>query len=140
MPPVGRAAPRAKRLGNMDERIQGWAAELLDADVRAFRRARRRFLVHPTEDCLHDVRTSARRLRSLCEDFGELAPCSHRGRLHRLISIMGEARDAAVLRETLLRALDVRERAAAKPLLRDLRKQERHASRRVYHALARLRL
>jgi CHAD domain-containing protein len=122
----------------MEQRIAAWAGELVQAEVRAFRRARQRFLDHPSEKRLHDVRIAARRLRSLCEDFEGVVVLPHARRLHQLIALMGKARDAAVLRETLRGALNIREQDAAHPLLRDLRKQERKYSERVYTALTQL--
>lgn len=123
-----------------DERIREWACGLLKTDMRAFRRARVRFLRRPTAERLHDVRVSARRLRSLCEDLREALPAVHAKRLHRLITLTGDARDAAVLRETLRAALEGRERTAARPLLRSLRERERTLLKRVCRALKRTKL
>ena len=123
-----------------DERIREWAGGLLDADVRSFERARTRFLRRPTADRLHDVRVSARRLRSLCEDLHEALPAVRTKRLHRLIEMTGDARDAAVLRETLRNALDARERKTARPLLRSLRKRERLMLARIARALKQTKL
>jgi CHAD domain-containing protein len=121
-----------------DDRIREWASGLLDGDVRAFERARARFLRRPSADRLHDVRVSARRLRSLCEDFQEALPPVRPKRLHRIIEMTGDARDAAVLREALRTALDARERKAARPLLRSLRKRERTMLARISRALKRI--
>ncbi len=124
----------------MDDRILDWARGLLKHDGHAFERARARFLRRPTAKRLHDVRVSARRLRSLCDDVGDALPRVHGRRLRRLIDLTGDARDAAVLRETLRGALEDRERIAARPLLRALRTRERKALRCVARALARVRL
>jgi CHAD domain-containing protein len=123
-----------------DERIREWAQSLLDGDVRAFERARSRFIRRPTADRLHDVRVSARRLRSLCEDLREALPSVHTKRLHRVIDMTGDARDAAVLRETLRQALESHERKAARTLLRSLRKRERTILKRLARALKRTKL
>ena len=123
-----------------DDRIREWAGGLLDGDVRSFERARARFLRRPTADRLHDVRVSARRLRSLCDDLQEALPPVRPKRLHRIIAMTGDCRDAAVLRETLRNTLDVRERKAARPLLRSLRKRERLMLARIARALKRTKL
>ena len=88
-----------------DERIKEWAQGMLEGDVRAFERARTRFIRRPTAERLHDVRVSARRLRSLCEDLREALPRLRVKRLARVIDMSGDARDAAVLREALRKAL-----------------------------------
>jgi CHAD domain-containing protein len=123
-----------------DDRIREWASGLLEAYVRAFERARVRFLRRPATERLHDVRVSARRLRSLCEDLRDALPPVHGRRLHRLIAMTGDARDAAVLREALRNALDVRERQAAKPLMRALRERERTVLQRIARTLKRFKL
>ncbi len=128
----------AANVGTMpDDRILEWATELLEHDVRAFKLARVRFLRRPTAERLHDVRVSARRLRSLCTDLHDVLPHVHRKRLHQLIALTADARDAAVLRETLRQALDVRERRVARPLLRALRQRERTALKCVARTLER---
>jgi CHAD domain-containing protein len=123
-----------------DEKIREWAQGLLDGDVRAFERARTRFIRRPTADRLHDIRVSARRLRSLCEDLREALPRVRTKRLHRLIDMTGDARDAAVLREALRHALAPQERKAARTLLRSLRKRERTILQRIARALERTKL
>jgi CHAD domain-containing protein len=122
-----------------DDRIAEWALGLVKHDVRAFKRARARFLRQPSAKRLHDLRTTARRLRCIHEDLeGALAPFSL-GRLRHVIELTGDARDAAVLRETLRDALDVRERRGARYLLRVLRRRERTALKRIAVALEGLR-
>jgi CHAD domain-containing protein len=123
-----------------DERICEWADGLARADVLAFKRARQRYLKHPTENRLHDLRIAARRLRSLFDDVRDAIDLPQAKQVHRLIALLGEARDAAVLRTTLTSALDVREREAVRPLLRDLRHRERKGNTRVLHALERIEL
>jgi len=122
-----------------DERITEWALGLVKHDMRAFKRARSRFLRQPSAKRLHDVRTTARRLRCLHDDLdGAIAAFSLK-HLRHVIDLTGEARDAAVLRETLRDALDVRERRAARHLLRTLRRRECIALKRIARALEHLR-
>ncbi len=123
-----------------DDRIAEWALGLVKADVRAFKRARTRFLRQPSAKRLHDLRTSARRLRSLHEDLREAIPPFSLKRLRQLIDLTGEARDAAVMREALRDAIDVRERHAARGLLRTLRRRERIALKRIARTLEHVRL
>ncbi len=122
-----------------DDRIAEWAQGLAKHDVRAFRRARRRFLRQPSIKRLHDLRTSARRLRSFYEDLHEAIPSFASKRLHRLIALTGEARDAEVQRAMLRGALDTRERRAARELLRALRQRERTALKRIFRMVKRVR-
>ena len=123
-----------------DDRITEWALGLVKADVHAFKRARARFLRQPSAKRLHELRTSARRLRSLHEDVHEAIPPFLLKRLRVLIDLTGEARDAAVMREALRDALDVRERRAARGLLRALRQRERVALKRIAGTLEHVRL
>jgi CHAD domain-containing protein len=123
-----------------DDRIVEWARGLAKHDARAFRRARRRFLRQPSIKRLHDLRTSARRLRSLYEDLREAVPAPANKRLHRLIDLTGEARDAEVQRAMLHAALDSHERHAARELLRELRKRERVALKRIRREVKRVNL
>jgi CHAD domain-containing protein len=121
-----------------DDRICDWASTLVRADVRAFRRARKRFLSKPSKKRLHEVRTAARRLRSVCEDVRDVVHFRHYKQLKRLIALMGEARDATVLRKTFCAALDARERQAAEPFLNDLRSREHKGYARVERELQRI--
>ncbi|HUN28573.1 MAG TPA: CHAD domain-containing protein [Alphaproteobacteria bacterium] len=118
-----------------DDRIAEWAQGLVKADAHAFKRARSRFLRQPSAKRLHDLRTTARRLRCIHEDLREAIPPFSLKRLRRLIDLTGDARDAAVMREALRNALDVRERHAARALLRALRRRERLALARIARAL-----
>lgn len=122
-----------------DDRVIEWAKTLGAAETRAFMEARRRFLKRPSTKRLHDVRTAARRLRSLFEDFRNVLDARRQGRLHRLIVVAGEARDAAVLRKTLRGALEPRERRDGRAMLRELRARERACFSRVRRILAGLR-
>jgi CHAD domain-containing protein len=132
------AKDSAKAESMSDDRIREWAGALFETDLRAFRRARARFLRRPTGERLHDVRVSARRLRSICEDLEEALPRIHGARLGRIIAMTGDARDAAVLRETLRGTLEGREREIARPVLRSLRKRERALLSRICRSLKRL--
>jgi len=123
-----------------DDRIAEWALGLVKADVHAFKRARTRFLRQPSAKRLHDLRTSARRLRALHDDLREAIPPFSLKRLRQLIDLTGEARDAAVMREALRDAIDVRERHAARGLLRTLRRRERIALKRIARTLEHVRL
>lgn len=118
-----------------DERIAEWALVLVKHDVRAFKRARARFLRQPSAKRLHDLRTTARRLRCIHEDLEGAIPPFSLKRLRRVIELTGDARDAAVLRETLRDALDVRERRGARHVLRALRRRERIALKCIAVAL-----
>ena len=122
-----------------DDRVTDWARGLAAADMRAFMRARRRFLRRPSSKHLHELRIAARRLRALFEDFRDVLTSQRRTTLSRLIQLTGEARDAAVLRKTLREAVDARERRDARTLLRDLRARERSCFSRVRRLLAKLR-
>jgi len=122
-----------------DDRIVEWACGLVKHDVHTFERARKRFLRQPSAKRLHDLRTSARRLRSLHEDLHEAIPSFSIKRLRHVIDLTGEARDAEVLREALRDALDVRERRAARGMLRVLRRRERVALRLIVRALKHMR-
>lgn len=123
-----------------DDRIAEWALGLVKTDVYAFKRARARFLRQPSAKRLHELRTSARHLRSLHEDLHEAIPPFSLKHLRRLVDLTGEARDAAVMREALRDALDVRERHSARGLLRALRRRERLALKRIVCALKNVRL
>jgi CHAD domain-containing protein len=120
-----------------DDRIREWAGGLFETDLRAFRKARARFVRRPTSERLHDVRVSARRLRSLCEDLEDALPRIHCERLGRIIDMTADARDAAVLRETLRGALEGPERKQVRGLLRSLRKRECLMLKRIRRALKR---
>ena len=122
-----------------DERIAEWALGLVKADVHAFKRARARFLRQPSAKRLHELRTTARRLRCIHEDLREAIPPFSLKHLRRLIDLTGEARDAAVMREALREALDVRERRAARKLLRMLRRRELLALKHIARALEHVR-
>ncbi len=122
-----------------DDRVIEWAKTLGAAEIRAFTRARRRFLKRPSAKHLHDLRTAARRLRSLFKDFRDVLRPRRSKRLRRLIEVTSQARDAIVLRKTLRIALDTRERGDASAALRDLRVRERECFSHVRRLLAGLR-
>lgn len=122
-----------------DDRVIEWANALGAAEIRAFMKARRRFLRRPSSKHLHDVRTTARRLRSFFQDFRDVLAARRGKRLGQLIALTGEARDASVLRKTLRSALDARERSNGRAMLRELRARERASFSEVRRLLARLR-
>lgn len=118
-----------------------WAAELIEKRVATyearFRRAEKREL---DGESLHDLRTSARRLRGALEDVGPLVPYSRRNlRLAKRVGeATGEARDLAVLigRLQTYRALAGRsERAEIDALIAMLERRERRALKAAKHAL-----
>ena len=123
-----------------DERIRDWAKTLETVELAAFSRARRRYLDRPSTKRLHMLRTAARRLRSLYDDFRGVLHLRSSKRLGKVIALTGEARDAAVLRKLLSSSLDAREMPAARSLMRELRRDERQGRKRVFRALLRLRL
>ena len=122
-----------------DDRVIEWAQSMRGSEVRAFMRARRRFLKRPSSKRLRELRAAAGRLRSLFEDFRDVLPWRKRNALRRLICLCGEARDAQALRSVLGDAIDSRERPGARTLARDLRTLERRCFRRVRRLLAPLR-
>jgi CHAD domain-containing protein len=119
-----------------DDRVIEWVKTLAATEIRAFMKARRRFLKRPSSKHLYDVRTAAQRLRSLFNDFRDVLAARRRKRLHRLIALAGEARDAAVLRKTLRGALERRERHEGRTVLRELRARERSSFSHVRRVLA----
>lgn len=135
---AGDRRSRANLQAVTDDRITAWARALAASEMRAFMRARRRFLKRPSGTRLHDVRVAARRLRSLLDDFADAVPTRRHKRLHALIDLTGVARDARVLRQTLRDALDEREREDGCEIVHFLRQRERHAMKRVRHALRRV--
>lgn len=122
-----------------DDRVIEWAQSMGRAEVRAFMRARRRFLKRPSSKHLRELRTAAGRLRSLFEDFRDVLPWRKRNALRRLISLCGEARDAAALGSALRDAIDSRERPSARTLVKVFRALERRCVRRVRRLLEPLR-
>ena len=125
--------------------LQSSALEWFDATVRrelrAFERARHRFVEKPNEDRLHDVRTTGRRLRSLLEDGAGLGA---RPRLLRHVKRASEAtdaaRDAAVARRLLEAVVDGTERENARALFEVLERRSRTATRAARRYLRRVRL
>jgi CHAD domain-containing protein len=93
-------------------------------------KARRRFVDDPTEEHLHDVRTTGRRFRSLLEDAADLVPHPHLlRRVKRAAAATDAARDAAIIRRLLETATDPSELEIARPLIDELVEQERFATR-----------
>ncbi len=106
-----------------------WVVKTIDAERRRLEQARRHFIDDPNEECLHELRTKGRRLRSFLEAVRELE--RHPKLLRRLkhaAALTDAARDAAILLTLLERSLDETERATAVPLLDQLRERERIAT------------
>jgi CHAD domain-containing protein len=117
-----------------------WIARTVDTERRRLERARKRFVAHPTPERLHDVRTTARRLRSLLEDVRTIYSGGKlRRRLKRAAAVTDGARDAAVLLALLDSRLDETERSAAGVLLDQLRAAEVSATVRVRRRLRTMR-
>lgn len=106
-----------------------WLVKTIDAECRRLERARRRFIDDPNEECLHELRTKGRRLRSFLEAVRELErrPKLLR-RLKRAAALTDAARDAAILLTLLENSLDETERVNAAPLLEQLRERQRIAT------------
>ena len=117
-----------------------WLAKTIRSERRALERARRRFVREPSEKRLHDVRTTGRRLRSLLEDVGDLAP--HRELLRqvkRAAAATDAARDATIILRLLESNVTSSERELAQPILDRLREEERAATRDACRRLRRAR-
>jgi CHAD domain-containing protein len=118
-----------------------WISRTIRKERRALERARRRFVRKPTEECLHDVRTRGRRLRSLLEDVASIKPLRKlRKRVKRAAEITDTARNATVLRALLDASRDPNESASTQALLVQLHEEERTATRRARKQLRRLRI
>jgi len=120
-----------------DDRIREWAQTLVKAEAQTFEQARRRFVRRPTAERLHHVRTAARRLRCLLEDFADIVTIEQLKRLRKIIDTTSDARDARVLRDALRSTLHERERMAGRALLGALRTQERTVTSKVRSKLRR---
>jgi CHAD domain-containing protein len=118
-----------------------WISRTIRRERRALERARRRFVRKPTEECLHDVRTRGRRLRSLLEDVASIKPLPKlRKRVKRAAEITDKARNATVLRALLDNCCHPDERANTESLLAQLHAEERTATRWARKRLRRLRI
>lgn len=116
-----------------------WVVETIDAERRRLERARRRFIEEPAENNLHDLRTRGRRLRSFLEAVRELErhPKLLR-RIKRAAELTDAARDAAILLALLERTVDETERAAAAPLIEQLRERQRIATTQTRRLLRKI--
>ena len=86
------------------------------------------------------VRTTGRRLRSLLEDVGDIAP--HRGlleRVKRAAAVTDAARDATILLRLLENNVTSSERELAQPIFERLREKESAATRDACRRLRRAR-
>ncbi len=117
-----------------------WILAKVRDERRALERARRRFVRRPSDEFLHDVRTTGRRLRSLLEDVRDLVarPRLLR-RVKRAAEITDAARDAAVLLALLEATVDDAERVAARPLLDELARRQAGATKTARRRLRRMR-
>jgi len=117
-----------------------WLSKTISGERRALERARRRFVEKPTEERLHDVRTAGRRFRSLLEDVASLEPAEQLlRRVKRAAIATDAARDASILRRLLESSVDSVETEIASPLLRELLKREKLATRRASQKLRQMR-
>lgn len=116
-----------------------WLAKNVDAERRRLERARRRFLKKPSEDALHDVRTTGRRLRSFLEDIRDVVEAKKlRRRIKRAAALTDAARDAGVLLDLLEATLDDSERAEARELIEQLHDRRKRATQEACKSLRRM--
>lgn len=116
-----------------------WLEKTIRQERRALERARRRFVVEPSEKHLHEVRTNGRRFRSLLEDVADLDP--HPQLLRRVKSAAAAtdaARDATIIRQLLESSTDAGELDVARPLVDQLLEHERLATRLARKRLRRM--
>jgi len=117
-----------------------WLDKAIARECRALERARKRFIIKPSEKRLHDVRTAGRRFRSLLEDVAGIAKSERlRTRVKRAAGATDAARDATIILRLLQASMDAEEAATAQPLLERLREQERLATREARKSLGRMR-
>jgi CHAD domain-containing protein len=117
-----------------------WAGDTVASETKALNRSRKAFVREPSAETLHQVRTGARRLRSLLEDVAALHVQKRLlRRVKRTSQLTDVARDSAVQRELLERVLDETEREAAQPLFEALRERELRATETSRSKLSRVR-
>jgi CHAD domain-containing protein len=106
-----------------------WLKKAVASERRALERARRRFISKPTDERLHDVRTTGRRFRSLLEDGAQLAPAAKLlRRVKRAAATTDAARDATIILQLLESTVDSGERHIAQPLFDELRARANDAT------------
>jgi CHAD domain-containing protein len=117
-----------------------WVLRTILEERRTLERARRRFIRDPSEECLHDVRTTGRRLRSLLEDVADIVnrPTLLR-KIKRAARVTDAARDAAILHALLDGCADDGERTSAQPLLDELTKRRKDATKAARRELRKVR-
>jgi hypothetical protein len=116
-----------------------WLEKTIRHERRALERARRRFVVEPSEKHLHDVRTNGRRFRSLLEDVADLDPHPQLlRRVKRAAAATDAARDATIIRQLLESSADPAELEVARPLVDELHERERLATRLARKRLRRM--
>jgi CHAD domain-containing protein len=117
-----------------------WLAKRVRQERRALERARRRFVRRPSDERLHDVRTTGRRFRSLLEDISDCMPRAKLlDRVKRAAAATDAARDATVIAQLLESRVDPGERAVALALAQELHDRERCALQQARNALRRMR-
>jgi len=116
-----------------------WIAAAVKTERRRLERARRSFLKKPTDERLHEVRTTGRRLRSLLEDVADIVddPKLLR-RVRRAAAVTDAAREASVILALLERSAGGVEREIASPLREELRRRVVLATRRARRSLREL--
>lgn len=114
------------------------AQQLISRQLCRLQSLQPRVLEDDDPEALHQFRVSLRRLRSLITQFGaalELPPKLNRSRIAALARATGNCRDADVLHaqleQRLLHRLQPAERQGCRPLLRQLKRQRRHAFREL---------
>jgi len=118
-----------------------WLERTVDAECERARNALAAFGDSPSDDCLHDVRTTCRRLRSLLEDLSDCIPRSKLLKNTKRVAAWTDSpRDAAVMRELLERTVDESERSGAAQLFEALERRETEAGERARKKLARMEL
>jgi CHAD domain-containing protein len=126
-----------------DSALCEWATALIDKRISTFEKRRKHVIVSGLDgEALHEVRTSARRLRSALEDLGPLVEhaAKNRRRAKAIGDATGDARDLAVLIAKLSSYrvfAGLRERAEIDRLVGALSRRERHALRQAEHSIKR---
>jgi hypothetical protein len=116
-----------------------WLEKTIRRERRALERARRRFVVEPSEEHLHDVRTHGRRFGSLLEDLADLDPHPRLlRRVKRAAAATDAARDATIIRQLLENSTDPGELGVARPLIDQLLEHEKLATRLARKRLRRM--
>lgn len=117
-----------------------WILRTILEERRTLERARRCFVRDPSEECLHDVRTTGRRLRSLLEDASDLvARPGLLRKIKRAAKITDAARDATILLALLDASVDEGDRAHVQPLVEELARRQSAATKTARRELRKMR-